>query len=316
VEHSTLLSEAEAVGALRTNAYTEPVTDSAAAATALATGHLTHNGWLAVDPMTRAPLETLAEAALARGLAVGLVTTSGITHATPAAFASHVADREQHERIAEQMAELGLDLMAGGDRGYFLSRKSGGLRSDGLDLLRKMRDAGTAVVETLSAARATVPDRPLAFLFAPGDPSPAGPGRPALADVAELALRRLSRDPDGFFLMVEGAQIDWSEHDRNASLLPLELADFDRAVARARRFARQRGNTAVVVVADHDTGGPAPVLREPSGGNLEIRFLTDEHTALLIPVLATGDPARAWVRSRHLKDLGSAMREWLLVEGR
>jgi alkaline phosphatase len=99
-------------------------------------------------------------------------------------------------------------------------------------------------------------------------------------------------------------------------LLFLELADFDRAVARARRFARQRGNTAVVVVADHDTGGPAPVLAERSGVDMEIRFLTDEHTALLIPVLVTGGQAHAWARKSHLKDLGSAMREWLFVEGR
>ena len=70
----------------------------------------------------------------------------------------------------------------------------------------------------------------------------------------------------------------------------------------------------VVVVADHDTGGPAPLAAGSSGKDLEIRFLTDTHTALLVPVLVTGGPARDWARQRHLKDLGSAMREWLLEE--
>ncbi|MEE9230902.1 MAG: alkaline phosphatase [Acidobacteriota bacterium] len=314
LEGSTLLAGAEAVGALRTNAYDEPVTDSAAAATAIATGQRTRNAWLALHPETRAPLETLAEAALERGLAVGLVTTSGITHATPAAFAAHGPDRYDHDPIAEQMASLGLDMMAGGDRAYFLPRSSGGLRADDRNLLHELRRDGAVIAETLALARAADPNRPLVFLYAETDPPYAGPDRPPLEEMLDLALERLSRDADGFFLLIEGAQIDWAEHDKDASKLPAELAEFDQTVSRARRFAHARGNTAVVVVADHDTGGPAPLAAGSSGKDLEIRFLTDTHTALLVPVLVTGGPARDWARQRHLKDLGSAMREWLLEE--
>ncbi len=318
VSGTTFLSGAEAIGALRTEAQVSPVTDSAAAASALATGHRTRNRWLSIDPATRKPLRTVLEEALEKGLSVGLVTTSGITHATPAAFAAHVQDRDEHEEIARQMAQLGLTLMAGGDRDYFLPRDVGGLRSDGRDLLGEMRRSGTIVATTLQEARSAPVGRPLAFLFAPDDPPAAGPERPPLRALVELALERLSRDPDGYFLMVEGAQIDWAEHERDARLLLLELADFDRAVLRAREHARQRGRTAVVVVADHDTGAPAPLqkLLTPPNAPLVIRYLSGDHTALLVPLLVNGPAAASWARSRHLSDLGAAMREWLLAAPR
>jgi alkaline phosphatase len=115
--------------------------------------------------------------------------------------------------------------------------------------------------------------------------------------------------------MGEGAQIDWAEHDRDARGIVPELADFDRAVARARRFAARRPGTAVVVTADHDTGGPAIVQKDRPGAPLEIAYLTGDHTALLVPLLVNGEPARAWVKARHQTDLARLMRDWLL-EGR
>ena len=315
VPGSTLLSGAGAMGAISTRSYDREVTDSAAAATALASGHHTRNGWLNLDPETRAPLQTIAEEARRRGLAVGLVTTTTIVHATPAGFYAHVDDRYKYPEIARQLASFRFDFVAGGGRAYFVPRPAGGLREDGLDLLADLRAAGVQVAASLQQARGAVPGR-LALLFSEEDPPTAGPERPALRDLLEVALRRLSADPDGFFLMMEGGQIDWAEHDQDARHLVPELADFDPAVAEARRFAAAHPRVAVVVVADHDTGGPAPWAKDKPEAPLEIRFVLGDHTALLVPLLVNGPPARAWARARQHTDLARAMREWLLGSGR
>lgn len=313
VPGTTLLSEAEAVGAIATSSHDAAVTDSAASATALATGRRTRNAWVALDPESRRPLRTIAEEAHGRGLAVGLVTTTTIVHATPAAFAAHVDDRYKYEEIAAHVAEAGFDLLVGGGRERFLPRAGGGRRGDGRDLLAGMRSAGSVIASTLEQARAAPRGSRLALLYDAGDPPPAGPGRPPLEALVALALERLAADPDGFFLMIEGGQIDWAEHDRDAARLFSELADFDRAVARARSYAASAPDTAVVVVADHDTGGPAPVQPgERPDVPVEIRFLIGDHTGLLVPLLVNGPPARAWVKSEHHTDLGRAMRDWLL----
>jgi len=315
VPGSTLLSGAGAVGALSTGSYDRQVTDSAAAATALASGRRTRNGWLGLDPETRAPLRTIAEEARRRGLAIGLVTTTTIVHATPAGFYAHVDDRYKYAEIARQLADFRFDFVAGGGRGYFVPRPAGGLREDGLDLLADLSAAGVQVATSLQQARGAAPGR-LALLYSEDDPPPAGPQRPALRELMEIALRRLSADPDGFFLMVEGGQIDWAEHDQDAPHLVPELADFDPAVAEARRFAAAHRQVAVVVAADHDTGDPAPWAKDEPEAPLEIRFLMGEHTALLVPLLVNGPPARAWARARHHTDLSLAMREWLLGPAR
>jgi alkaline phosphatase len=333
---STLLSGAEAVGSVTTYACGELVTgspeaaaalaagrrippergelvtDSAAAATALSTGRRTRNSWLGVECGDPKPMRTLAEEAAERGLSVGLLTTVPITHATPAAFYSHITDREKALEIAAQLVEFPFTFVAGGGRSFFLPRSREGRRADDRDLLAELRGRGVSVAESLEEAARAPRDRPLALLYHPGDPPVAGPGRPPLERLVAEALRRVADDPDGFLLMVEGGQIDWAEHDRDSEALVKELADFEPAVARLREFARERGDTAVAVVADHDTGAPAPWQDDEPGSPVEIRFLADEHTALVVPLLVNGPPAREWVRARHLTDLNVAMRRWLL----
>ena len=332
---SALLSGAESVGSLTTYACGELVTgspeaaaalaagrrippergelvtDSAAAATAIATGQRTRNAWLGVECDDPKPMRTLAEEAAERGLAVGLLTTVPITHATPAAFYSHITDREKAQEIAAQLVGFPFTFVAGGGRSFFEPRAQGGGRADDRDLLAAMRRRGVSVAVSLEEAGRAAPDRPLALLYDAGDPPVAGPGRPSLVGLVDEALRRLADDPDGFFLMVEGGQIDWAEHDRDAEALVKELADFEPAVARVRAFAKERGDTAVAVVADHDTGAPAPWQDEKPGAPVEIRFLTGDHTALMVPLLVNGPPAHEWTRARHLTDLNAAMRRWL-----
>ena len=288
------------------------VTDSAASGTALATGCLTYNGAIGMGPDTTA-LTSVAEIARRRGLATGLVTTSRVTHATPAAFVAHVVDRYSEEAIAGQMADAGLDVLLGGGRRYFRSET----RADGRDLLSGLREdaryledpaalrdvAGAAGKGNAAAdgpagpgGRTGVPDR-LVGLFAGKDLPPA-PGRDAtLASMTRAALAVLDRDPDGFFLVVEAAQPDWRGHDAAPlEAVQAEMLGLDDAVRAARDYRERRPGTLLVVTADHETGGLAVAEdddgltdRWATGGSGSVR----DHTADLTPHFAAGPGARA-----------------------
>ncbi len=265
------------VGAALTHSSDARVTDSGAAATALATGHKTYNGGISEDTLHLA-LGTLLEAAEAKGLATGLVATSRITHATPAAFAAHVDQRASEDLIAAQMLEQGIEVLLGGGRSRFVPEAAGGERRDGRDLLAESRARGVEVLvdrEGLErAARVAAPvvslhvgrhaaaapgARPLLGLFAMDHMEYAldqdSLSQPRLLEMTEAALARLSRAPRGFFLMVEGSRIDHAAHDNDAPATVREALEYDDAVRAVLEFARNDGRTLVISCADHETGG-------------------------------------------------------------
>lgn len=294
------------------------VTDSAASATAMASGCLTYNGSIGMGPDTTA-LATVAQAARRRGLSVGLVSTARVTHATPAAFAAHVVDRDEEAQIAAQMADFGLDVLLGGGRELFRADD----REDGQDLLGRLRN-GRSYVETatgldsVAAAASDVTgeagapsgERPadaggpagLVGLFADRDLPPAPEREVTLPAMTRAALETLDRDPDGFFLMVEAAQPDWRGH-RGADLeaVQAEMLDLDDAVRAARDYRDEHPGTLLVVASDHETGGLAVVqegdrLREAwaSAGKVSVA----DHTANLVPHFGAGPGAEA-LRGLH-----------------
>lgn len=273
-------------GLVDTTSASGAITDSAAGATAYATGVRTHNGLVGVDA-TGEPVETLVEWAAGRGMATGLVATSRITHATPASFAAHVPDRGAEEAIATQMAEAPVDLMIGGGRDRFAPES----RSDGTDLLAVLQASGRAVVTGLDDARSA--SLPLVALL--DEKALAGAPRrgPVLADAAALAVEKLASDPDGFFLMVEGSQIDWAGHVNHVPWLVEEVLDLDRALAPILAFAEARGDTLVLVTADHETGGLA-LKHAEAGERVTGRFVTHHHTAPMVPLYAYGPGAEAF----------------------
>jgi alkaline phosphatase len=244
-------------GAASTSSTDSRVTDSGAAATALATGVRTYSHAIGVDAGKR-PRRSLLEAAEARGMATGLVATSRITHATPAAFAAHVASRDDEDAIAGQMLAQRIEVLFGGGARHFLPEGSGGRRRDGRDLLAEARRAGITVV-TDRAGLAAAGAGPLLGLFASSHMSYAldrdAAREPSLPEMTRAALDRLKGDPDGFFLMVEGSRIDHAAHDHDAAATASEAIEFDRAVAVAVAFARADRRTLVVATADHETGG-------------------------------------------------------------
>ena len=276
-------------GHARTHSATEVITDSAAAATALATGIRTRNRRLAVAPDGRHAL-TILEAAHDRGLATGLVATSTITHATPAAFAVHVNDRGDEMAIAAQMIEAGVDVLLGGGRSMFLPREhAGGRRDDGRNLLDEARTRGYAVVDSATGLSASTADRVIG-LFRDG-PMPDSATEPTLATLTASAINRLSRDPDGFLLMVEGSQIDWASHENDGGRMLAEMARFDEAIAAALEFAGHDGRTLLVVTGDHETGGVAIRGGDMVGGNVDLAWSADTHTGVDVPVYAFGPRA-------------------------
>lgn len=263
------------------------VTDSAASGTAYATGQKTLNGAVSVSPSGE-PLKTVLEYAEDRGMATGLVATSSITHATPAVFVAHVAGREDDLEIARQIASADVEVLFGGGRSFFLPRAEGGVRDDGANLLDVLRGKMPVALSAEEFRELGDTDR-AAALLAGEQPPPVRDRDPDLAELTGKALDILSRDEDGFFLMVEGSQIDWAAHENDHQWLVDEVLDFDRAVGVVMDFAERDGRTLVVVSADHETGGYALL-----DGSLERRTVTephfacDHHTASMTPLLAFG----------------------------
>ena len=278
------------VGLVDTRNVTGSITDSGASATAYATAVRTYNRAIGVDSES-APLESVVDVAERRGMATGLVATSSVVHATPASFVAKATDRYAYDEIARQLADSQLEVLLGGGARYFDART----RSDTVDLLARVAERSALVLdaealESLDADTIAV----LTGLFASDEMPPAPSRQPSLAAMTAVALQVLARDQDGFFLMVEGSQIDWRAH-RNSGMeaLVAEVLDLDSAITVALRFAEEHPGTLIVVTADHETGGLA--LGEVTSADGERRLApmwsSSHHTADLVPLFALGPEA-------------------------
>ncbi|ALC92639.1 alkaline phosphatase [Bacillus sp. FJAT-18017] len=235
------------VGMHRTYSANSEVTDSAAAGTAMATGVKTNNGMISTTPDGK-EVKTILETVEEKGKATGLVATSTITHATPAVFASHVPSRADEAAIAPQLIENGVDVILGGGKKYFPDA-----------LLADAREDGYKVVADRNGLAGASKSNKLIGLFADDALAPEidrdATNQPSLAEMTDSALKVLKKDKDGFFLMVEGSQIDWAGHDHDAAWAMNDVKAFEEAVAKALAFAKKDKHTLVVIAGDHDTGG-------------------------------------------------------------
>ena len=271
-------------GLQKTFSYDSYITDSGAAGTAIATGNKTLNGAIGVD-FEGNPVKSILEIAEDNGFATGLVSTSAITHATPASFIAHQADRYNYEAIALDFLKTDIDVFIGGGYDHFATRQ------DGLNLIDSLEISGYEV-DTLMNQVVTTTSEKLAGLIAPvnlpyrldgrGNMLPASSGK---------AIEILSKNQNGFFLMIEGSQIDWAGHANNAEKLIDETLDFDEAVGKALDFARNEGHTLVIVTADHETGGVTITGGDELNHTVTLRFSTAGHTAVMVPVYAYGPGA-------------------------
>ncbi len=277
------------IGLVRTSSASHLITDSAAAATAMASGFKTYNGAIGVNAEGQKVLSIL-EAGMSRGLAAGLVATSPITHATPASFGSHVARRSEGTRIAEGLLANKIDILLGGGYGFFIPKsREGSYREDELDLIEEARKIGYTVCRTREELTAA-PDGKVLGLFARSSMT-TEPPEPALAEMTSEALRRLEGRKEGFFLMVEGSQIDYAAHDVDQAKTLDQMLKFDEAIRIALAFAEKDGRTLVVVTADHETGGLVITGGTRDGSKIDTVWAWDNHNGATVPLFAFGPGA-------------------------
>lgn len=225
----------------------EAITDSAAAATAIATGEKTNNTMISIDPNgTR--LETILEIAQGLGKATGAVSTSSIVHATPAAFMTHVEHRNSYNTIATQIAEeANVDVLLGGGAGYFWTSHRNTMESNGYVIVENRTDL--AVVNSGKVLGLFSPDHLDFEQYRDYNETP------SLAEMTTKSIELLSQDSDGFFLIVEGGRIDHGAHASNEINTALDAIAFDQAVRVALDYVESHDNTILIVTADHETGG-------------------------------------------------------------
>lgn len=232
------------------------VTDSAPAGTALASGFKTLNRAIGVLPNNE-PVYSMIELARDLGYKTGIVVTCRVTHATPAAFYGHVSNRDDELVLAEQLSEANIDVIFGGGYSYFLPEEKGGRRKDGKDLIQKMIGQGYQYL-TKKSELDNIKGAKVLGLFAAShlDPVTDRPiEQPTLDVMTKKAIEILAESGEDFILMVEGSQIDWEAHANDFYGVWKEVVEFDNAVKVAIDFAKQNGNTLVVVTGDHETGG-------------------------------------------------------------
>lgn len=259
-------------------------TDSGAGATAISAGEKTYNGAIAVTKDS-VVCKTILEYAEDWGLSTGLVSTSSITHATPASFIAHQVSRDYYEEIAADFLMTDIDVFIGGGRNNFTTRR------DKRDLVQELRAKGYQVVYSMDSiknitqgklAGLNVPDHNPAYIEGRGD---------MLPSAAATAINILDNNKKGFFLMVEGSHIDWGAHANNTLYVANEVVDFDRAIGKAMEFAEKDKKTLVIVTADHETGGMAIMDGNYKTGKVSAKFVTASHTGVMVPVFAWGPGA-------------------------
>lgn len=262
------------------------ITDSGAGGTALATGVKTNNGSIGVDPDGK-PVQSILEKAELKGLATGLVSTSAITHATPASFIAHTPNRSKYADIAFDFLKTDIDVFIGGGYNHFAHR------ADSLNLIDSLIARNYLIARDLKDV--DIPStKKLAALLADEHMPQMLKGRGnMLPDATEMALKMLKRNKAGFFIMIEGSQIDWGGHDNNTEYVVSEMVDFDNAVGKALEFAAKNGETLVLVTADHETGGFGIIGGNIQNGEVEGAFLSKDHTATMVPIFAYG-PGAEW----------------------
>lgn len=271
-------------GYSKTNSSDDLITDSAAGATAFSIGEKTYNGAIGVDK-NEVPKKTILEMAEEKGLGTGLIATCAITHATPASFIAHQQNRGMQEEIAADFLKTDIDLFIGGGRKYFNQR------TDGRDLLIELEAKGYNVITSMDSLKFAKKGN-IAALIEEEHPQPAALGRDdMLQNASEFAIKKLKKNKNGFFLMIEGSQIDWGGHDNNVPYIVTEMLDFDRTLGEVLKFAASDGETLVVVTADHETGGFSVNGGSLETGVVEGKFTTGGHTGVMVPVFAYGPQA-------------------------
>lgn len=285
LETKFALDSMPVVGLVTTQPLNMVVTDSAAAATALATGSKTENGRIAVLP-DGTKLSTICELARDLGKSVGLVTTDTVTGATPAGFVAHVPSRKQEQDIATQMLAFKPDVILGGGRRQFLPTDAGGKRIDGRNLVIEAKEMGYEAVEDEAQLNAAKSPK-LLGLFANDIMSDPAAG-PSLSQMTLKAISALKQNKRGYFLMSEQALTDKCSHANNSASVVDAVRKLDDALRAAVELAAKDKDTLILVTADHETGGLA--MKDPAEANARFKaaWIDGNHTGNMVAIFAFG----------------------------
>lgn len=254
------------------------VTDSGAGGTAIACGQKTHYEAIGVDSKDK-PIASMLEIFKQMGKKTAIIVSCDVCHATPASFIAHVKNRNMYEDIAKYYLTENCDIFLGGGKQRFTNRK------DSLNLIDSLKARDYEVVytqENLLKAQGTK----IAGLFADKHlPLYAKRGN-IMQTALKNTLERFKDNEEGFFIMLEGSQIDMEAHDNNFNEMIGEAQDFDKCVGIALDYAKRDGNTLVVVTADHETGGLTLPVKQPNSDTCA--WSTTGHTAAPIIIYAYG----------------------------
>jgi len=275
---------AKFVGFSKTYSADSYTTDSGAGGTAISSGYKTNNFAVGVDK-TGVRKESIIEIAEINGLSTGIVVTSSVTHATPAAFYAHVISRNSEEAIAKYFLGSGIDILIGGGSKFFEKR------ADNINLLDSLRDQGYLVSKKFKDIDTSSTKNLICLPNEINIPASHKGRGDFLPQATNIAINKLGKNEKGFLLMVEGSQIDWACHNNDIEYLTSEVIDFDKAVGVAFDFADRNPGTLVIVTADHETGGLAIKDGDLIEGTLKVKFASKGHSGVMVPVFAYGTNA-------------------------
>lgn len=305
--NKTALERFEITGLHKPYSGDNLVTDSAAAATSFASGVKTFNGAIGMN-MDTIPVQTLLEEAEKKGLKTGLVATSTIVHATPASYIAHNVTRQDYEGIALDFLDTEVDYFVGGGKKFFDRRE------DEKNLITELQSKGYHMGNYLEEfntfiSSITPSKDKIGYLTADESPIPAAQGRDYLEAASLFGIDFLDKQSDnGFFLMIEGSQIDWGGHANDKDYIISEFLEYNRVIDKVLDWAEKDGETLVVVTADHETGG-FTIQPGSTKDSLVTAFTTPKHSGDFIPVFATGPGAKLFSGLYENTEIYFKMRE-------
>ncbi|OCK53453.1 alkaline phosphatase [Chryseobacterium sp. CBo1] len=263
------LTQLKNIGLIKTTAADNFTTDSAAGATAFATGKKTKNRFIGVDAEGK-KIPNLTEILSEKGFNTGVITTDEIVGATPSAFYAHQKDRGMEKEIAEDLLTSKLTFFASGGKSKISPKHQ-------FSIANQPEEIGGNKADKLAY-----------FMSDNGVPQVLKGRGNLLSNVVENGLTFLKNKKKPFFMMIEAAQIDSGGHSNNVGTIVTEGIDFDRAITKAIQFADHNPGTLVVITADHETGGFSIPHGDMKTSTIEGDFTTDDHSATLIPVFSYG----------------------------
>ena len=310
-------------GKVLTHSANAIVTDSASSGTAFSTGRKTNNRALGVD-VNGQPIENITEKLDKSGYVSSIISTSEVTHATPAAFIVHTSSRYMADEISIQMTDSKIKNILGGGRKFFIPEENGGNREDGIQLLDKVKTNSILITDKSELTDPSLyGDGQVFGLFADehlrDETTPENHStEPSIKNMLEFSVNRSKKFIEsgcrGFFVMAEASQVDWAGHGNDFEYLMREMTDLESGIKWALNYAKKNKDTLVVVTADHETGG---LLIEPNDPrkyeNLDIKFSFNtgigrgSHTGVPVPIYAYGPGAENFTGTLDNTDVFRAL---------